>query len=372
MYAKDDSAHMAAALSLASRGLGATSPNPSVGCILVKDGSVVGRGWTQSGGRPHAETEALKRAGAEARGATAYITLEPCNHHGETPPCAAALIESGVSRAVIAVSDPDPLVSGAGIQRLRDAGVVTDVGVLAAEAARLNRGFFLKTTIGRPLVALKIATTLDGRIGLADGSSQWITNRTSRDFGHLLRLQHDSVMVGSGTVIADDPMLTCRLPGFSGMKRQPVRIVMDRRLRLSSTSQLATTAGSPPTWLFTSERNAEKSSKALRRTGVEILPVQGAEDDGQFVHRVMTKLGALGLTRVLVESGGRLAASLIKEDLIDVLHWFRAPNLIGDDGRASIGDLGLDQLMAAPRFSRLKSFDFDGDSFETFERTDRP
>jgi len=372
MCAKHDSAHMAAALSLARRGLGTTSPNPSVGCVLVKEGAVVGRGWTQCGGRPHAETEALRRAGEQAHGATAYITLEPCNHYGQTPPCVEALINAGVSRTVIAMCDPDERVSGAGIQLLREAGVKTDVGVLASEARRLNRGFFLKIKTGRPLVALKIATTLDGRIGLANGNSQWITNQTSRDFGHLLRAQYDAVMVGSGTATADDPLMTCRLPGFSDVERQPIRVVMDRRLRLSSTSKLVATAGFPPTWVLTSQQKAGKISDALRHKGVEVFPIPGVEDDGQFIQHAMTKLAALGITRVLVESGGRLAASLVRENLIDVLHWFRAPNLVGDDGLASIGALGLERLMAAPRFSRLKSFDFDGDSFETFERKDGP
>src|SRR5262249_33263856 len=211
-----DLAHMRAALGLAARGIGRTWPNPSVGCVLVREdgGSdcVVGRGWTQPGGRPHAETEALARAGEAARGATAYVTLEPCAHTGKTPPCADALIAAGIARAAVAVEDPDPRVSGRGLARLREAGVRVDLGVCAAEANELNAGFFLRVREGRPLVSLKLATSLDGRIATQSGESKWITGEAARRRAHLLRAQHDAIMVGTGTAKADDPELTSPLP----------------------------------------------------------------------------------------------------------------------------------------------------------------
>jgi diaminohydroxyphosphoribosylaminopyrimidine deaminase/5-amino-6-(5-phosphoribosylamino)uracil reductase len=232
-----DAGFMAAALSLAARNIGDCWPNPSVGCVLVKDGVVVGRGWTASGGRPHAETQALAQAGPAARGATAYVTLEPCSHHGRTPPCADALIAAGVVRVVSAIGDPDPRVSGGGLAKLRAAGVTVEEGLGAAEAARLAAGFFLRIKDKRPLFALKTATTLDGRMALANGKSQWITGPAARNLVHALRARFDAILIGSGTAIADDPMLTCRLDGYSG--RPKVRVILDRRLRLTETSQLA-------------------------------------------------------------------------------------------------------------------------------------
>ncbi len=207
-------AHMLATLALARRGLGSVWPNPAVGCVVTQDNLPVGRGWTQPGGRPHAETEALARAGDKARGATAYVTLEPCDHQGETPPCSEALIAAGIGAVVIAVEDPDPRVSGRGIQRLRDAGIRVATGLGADEARRLNAGYFLRMTEGRPLFTLKTATTLDGRIATRTGDSRWVTGETARAFGHRMRADHDAVMIGIGTALADSPRLTCRLPGL--------------------------------------------------------------------------------------------------------------------------------------------------------------
>ena len=210
----DDLGHMRAALALARRGLGRVAPNPAVGCILVRDGIVVGRGWTQPGGRPHAETEALRRAGAAAAGAVAYVTLEPCAHHGSTPPCADALIAAGVSRVVVAIEDPDPRVAGRGLARLTAAGISVETGVCADEAGRLNAGFLKRIEHGLPLVTLKLATSLDGKIATHAGESQWITGEDARARGHLLRAQTDAIMIGSGTAQIDNPLLTCRLPGL--------------------------------------------------------------------------------------------------------------------------------------------------------------
>ena len=260
------------ALALAERGLGAVWPNPAVGCVLVAGDQVVGRGWTQPGGRPHAESEALARAGAAARGATAYVSLEPCAHHGETPPCTDALIAAGIARVVVALVDPDPRVSGKGIEGLEAAGIAVSTGVRAEDAEDLNRGFLKRVIEGRPLVTLKVATSLDGRIATGGGDSKWITGEAARRRAHLLRAQNDAILVGARTAMLDRPRLTCRLPGLED--RSPIRIVADRRLRLPLTDPLVAEAGDPPTWLFT---------------------IQGADSRA---------LGERGLTRVLVEGGG--------------------------------------------------------------------
>lgn len=232
--------HMGAALALARRGLGRVWPNPAVGCVIVKDGHVVGRGFTQSGGRPHAEPVALAMAGDAAQGADVYVSLEPCSHFGKTPPCADTLITAGVARVIAAAVDPDPRVSGRGLARLRDAGVDVVEGVRRDEAEALNAGFFSRVRTGRPLVTLKCATTLDGRIALSNGESKWITGPEARRRGHLLRCDHDAILIGSGTALADDPALTCRLPGLEGCS--PVRVVMDGSLRLPVTSALVRSA----------------------------------------------------------------------------------------------------------------------------------
>src|SRR5215218_7029847 len=252
--ADDDLNHMRAALALARRGVGSTWPNPSVGCVIVRDGpgggQVVGRGWTQPGGRPHAEAEALARAGEAARGATAYVTLEPCSHWGRTPPCCDALIAAGVARVVVATGDPDPRVDGRGLRQLREAGIAVEQGLLETEARAVIAGFVRRITRGLPLVTLKLATSLDGRIATATGESRWITGDAARRAAHGLRASHDAVLVGSGTVLADDPDLTCRNPG---MARVPIaRVVADTRLRTPLGSRLVRTAREAPTWIITS------------------------------------------------------------------------------------------------------------------------
>ena len=245
-----DQDYLRRAIRLAMNGRGAVEPNPMVGCVIVKDGRVVGRGWTQPGGRPHAETEALRRAGAAATGATAYVSLEPCSHHGRTPPCAEALIAAGIARVVAAGEDPDPRVSGSGLARLRQAGIAIETGLCAEEAAELNAGFLCRVTKGRPLVTLKLATSLDGRIATATGQSRWITGPAARERAHLLRATHDAVLVGTGTALADDPLLTCRLPGLE--HRSPVRIALDRTLRLPATLRLFAGARETPRLLAAS------------------------------------------------------------------------------------------------------------------------
>ncbi|HYH38507.1 MAG TPA: bifunctional diaminohydroxyphosphoribosylaminopyrimidine deaminase/5-amino-6-(5-phosphoribosylamino)uracil reductase RibD [Azospirillum sp.] len=351
-HSADDLHHMRAALALAARGLGTTAPNPSVGCVLVKDGVVVGRGWTQPGGRPHGETEALTRAGDAARGSTAYVTLEPCNHHGKTPPCSEALIAAGVARVVIACEDPDPRVAGGGIKRLREAGVEVVTGVCADEAWELNRGFFSRILHGRPLVTLKLATTLDGRIATHRGESKWITGAEARALGHGLRARHDAIMVGIRTALADDPDLTCRLPGLEG--RSPVRIVFDSRLRLPLTCKLVRTAKTVPTWIVARDDCEPLRRQALADCGVEVVPVPcdaaGLPDPAQ----ALAALAGRGLTRVLVEGGATVAASLLRAGLVDRLEWFRASKIIGGDGVAAVAAFGVDALAQAAAFDRVR------------------
>lgn len=360
---------MRAALALARRGLGRVWPNPAVGCVLVRpdqDGRVVGRGWTQPGGRPHAETEALRRAGAEARGATAYVSLEPCDHHGRTPPCSRALIDAGVKRAVIAIEDPDPRTAGQGVARLEAAGIEVAVGPGHDEAGAINEGFFLRVCQGRPLFTLKCATSLDGRIATADGDSRWITDDAARDFAHRLRASHDAVLIGSGTALADDPALTCRLPGMAA--RSPLRIVADGRLRLPLTSRLVAAAANAPTWLVTRADHAPERTAPYADAGIEVISApaggSGSPDPGWLAG----ELGRRGLTRVLVEGGGGIAGALLAAGLVDRLAWFHAPMLIGGDGLPAAAGFGIAKLADAPRFARMGMLALGADILETFRR----
>ena len=367
--ANRDHEAMHAALVLARRGLGSAWPNPAVGCVLARedlDGRIIGRGWTQPGGRPHAETEALSRAGALTQGATAYVTLEPCDHQGETPPCTEALIAAGVTRCVIAIEDPDPRVSGAGIRRLANAGVETQIGLFEQEARHLNAGFLMRVTKGRPLITLKTATTLDGRVATAKGQSKWITGAPARAFAHGLRAENDAIMIGIGTALADQPSLTCRLPGMED--RSPVRIVADSTLRLPVESPLVETAGDVPTWVVTVKSADQDKRQALEAKGIEVIEVAAGNDGRPDLIAVVMELGGRGLTRLLVESGGDLAAALIKHDLADRLAWFRSPKLIGGDGKGAVAAFGIEAIAEAPAFVRDSITDAGDDVLETYRR----
>jgi diaminohydroxyphosphoribosylaminopyrimidine deaminase/5-amino-6-(5-phosphoribosylamino)uracil reductase len=357
---------MNAALVLARRGLGNVWPNPAVGCVIVKDGHVVGRGWTQPGGRPHAETEALGRAGGAARGATAYVTLEPCSHHGRTPPCADALIAAGIARVVVATGDPDPRVSGAGLAKLRAAGiaVVEHAGRDAAEA--INAGFFLRVRENRPLVALKLATTLDGRIATHRGESRWITGEAARARAHALRLSHDAILVGSGTVLADDPMLDIRLPGLGAATR--VRAVVDGRLRTPLTAKLVRTAKDVPTWIFARDDADPARARVMADCGVEIVRLPAGADGHLAPAAVLHAMAQKGLTRVLLEGGGHLAAAFLRAGKVDRLYRFGAGIAIGGDGLASIAAFGVDRLADAPRFRRTGLAPCGDDVLESWTR----
>lgn len=356
---------MNAALMLARRGLGRVWPNPAVGCVIVKDGRVVGRGWTQPGGRPHAETEALDRAGTLADGATLYTTLEPCSHHGKTPPCADAVIAVGVARVVAAMEDPDPRVKGAGFARMRGAGIAVDIGIGGADAAEVNLGFVLRTVAGRPLVTLKLATSLDGKIAMASGESRWITGEPARRRAHLLRSAHDAVMIGVGTAVADNPELTCRLPGM--VDRHPVRIVVDPGLRLPLTARLVADASRNRTWIITRSGGDTARHDGFRAAGVELIELPGT-DEGLDLVAVLQALGKRGFTRILVEGGAGLASGLLRRDLVDRLAWFRAPAAIGADGIAAVAGLGREKLADIPRFERLTVEPVGDDVLETLHR----
>ena len=345
-----DRRFMAMALALAERGLGNVWPNPAVGCVLVKEGRVVGRGWTQPGGRPHAESEAIARAAAAARGSTAYVTLEPCAHHGRTPPCTDLMVRAGIARAVVAAVDPDPRVDGKGLALLRAAGIEVVLGCLEAEACRLNAGFFARMRLRRPQVGLKLATSADGRIASAGGDSKWITGAAARAEGHRLRLRHDAILVGSGTALADDPQLTCRLPGLEG--GSPVRVVLDRRLRLSPESALARSARRDPLWLFT-RTPAAPAAQALRAAGAELHAVAEGAPAEQLA-AMLAVLAGQGITRLLVEGGAAIATAFLRAGLVDRLYLFDAPLLLGADGRPATLSLGIERLDAAPRWRRIE------------------
>jgi diaminohydroxyphosphoribosylaminopyrimidine deaminase/5-amino-6-(5-phosphoribosylamino)uracil reductase len=359
---------MRAALALARRGLGHVWPNPAVGCVIVREGRVVGRGWTQPGGRPHAETEALKRAGEAARGATAYVTLEPCCHWGRTPPCTDALVAAGVARVVVALRDPDPRVDGEGLARLRAAGIEVEEGVLEAEARTVNAGFIRRLSAGLPLVTLKLATTLDGRIATASGESRWITGPEARRAAHGLRARNDAMLVGSGTVLADDPDLTCRLPG--GVPVPAPRAIADARLRTPPGARLVRTARQVPTLLFTAPGHAEAALAPYRAAGVEVQEVPPGEAGGLALRPLLEALARRGITRVMAEGGAGLAASLLRAGLVDRLVWFHAPAVMGADGMPAAQGLALEALAAMPRFRRVSSRPLGPDWLTEFERED--
>ncbi|WP_114961524.1 bifunctional diaminohydroxyphosphoribosylaminopyrimidine deaminase/5-amino-6-(5-phosphoribosylamino)uracil reductase RibD [Tritonibacter mobilis] len=361
---KSDHRFMGLALSLGRRGQGRTWPNPAVGCVIVKQGRVVGRGWTQPGGRPHAEPMALAQAGAAARGATAYVSLEPCSHHGKTPPCAQALIDAGIARVVAAIEDSDPRVSGQGFEMLRAAGIKVTTGIRTEEAGFDHEGFFLRTEQGRPFVTLKLASSFDGRIATGSGQSQWITGPEARRMVHAMRARHDAVMVGAGTARADDPSLTVR---DLGIDHQPARVVVSRHLDLPLMSQLARSAKDIPLYLCHGTGADTERLRAWEGLGAQLLPCNalGTQLDP---HDVLEQLGSAGLTRVFCEGGGALAATLLAHDLVDELIGFSAGLAIGAEGLPSIGALGIGHLKEAPRFELTETRPIGADILHRWRR----
>ncbi|MEM8571612.1 MAG: bifunctional diaminohydroxyphosphoribosylaminopyrimidine deaminase/5-amino-6-(5-phosphoribosylamino)uracil reductase RibD [Pseudomonadota bacterium] len=347
----EDAGWMNAALGLAQRSLGRVWPNPAVGCIIVRDGRVVGRGHTAKGGRPHAETLALENAGEAARGATAYVTLEPCAHTGQTPPCAENLIEAGIQRAVIAIEDPDPRVNGRGLARLREGGIEVDVGCLAREAVALNRGFLTRITSGRPALTLKLAASLDGRIATSSGESRWITGPRARAEVHLMRAQSDAVLVGAGTVRSDNPRLDVRDLGIKDAN--PIRVVVTGGLNLARDSHLGDTATDTPLWLCHHAEAETRRIQAWSEKGAKLIEIPFQADGQLDLSAMFQRLGDNGLTRVFCEGGGRLSAALLAADMVDEIVLYSAGMTLGDDGTASVGHVGVEALQMAPRFRLL-------------------
>jgi diaminohydroxyphosphoribosylaminopyrimidine deaminase/5-amino-6-(5-phosphoribosylamino)uracil reductase len=359
---------MQLALTLGRRGQGRTWPNPAVGAVVVKDGVIVGRGWTQPGGRPHAEPEALARAGEAARGATLYVTLEPCSHVGKSPPCADAIIAAGIARVVSALEDPNPLVAGQGHARLRAAGIAVDIGLGAAEAAHDHAGHFRRVRDKRPHVILKLAISQDDKIGAAGHKPVAITGEGAKARVHLLRAQCDAILVGIGTVLADDPLLTCRLPGLE--PRSPVRVVLDRALRIPGTSRLVHSARETPLWVMTSNLSEAPAAMKLGAAGAHVIrvPTSTTPPPGLDLLAVLHALSTGGITRLLVEGGARVASSFVASGLVDEVWLLRGPDPVGADGVAALDALPLSVLTESPAFKRRASETLQNDTLTIYER----
>jgi diaminohydroxyphosphoribosylaminopyrimidine deaminase/5-amino-6-(5-phosphoribosylamino)uracil reductase len=362
-----DQRFMQLALALGRRGQGRTWPNPAVGAVVVKDGVIVGRGWTQPGGRPHAEPEALKRAGEAARGATLYVTLEPCSHFGRSPPCADAAIAAGIARVVSAVEDPNPDVAGQGHAKLRAAGIVVDIGLCAAEATRDHAGHFRRIRDKRPHVILKLAVSSDDKIGAAGRKSVAITGEAAKTRVHLLRAQSDAILVGIGTVLADDPLLTCRLPGMEA--RSPVRVVLDRALRLPGTSRLVHSARETPLWVMTSNLSEAPAAVKLGAAGAQVIRVAAtATPPGLDLPAVLHALSEKGITTLMVEGGARVASSFVAAGLADEIWLLRGPDVVGAAGVPALHALPLDAITQSPGFRVRASETLQEDTLTIYER----
>lgn len=341
---------MRVALSLAARVAGQTMPNPAVGCVLVKDDVMMAAAHTARGGRPHAETQALQQAGDAARGATAYVTLEPCAHVGKTGACAQALIDAGVARVVVACVDPYAHVNGAGIAMIRAAGIEVTLGVCEAQALHAHRGFFKREREGLPWVSLKLATSLDGCVANAAGESQWITGSMARAHGHRLRAQHEAILTGIGTVQADDPLLTCRLAGLEDAS--PVRVVMDSRLVLDINSQLVQSAKDYPLWVVAGAEYSREKYQALVECGVTIHVCDTPQPSCKAALRW---LATQGVSSVLVEAGTTLSTAMVDAELVDYIYWYRAPLVMGVTAKPALVLDGTRALAQMPRWTCLRS-----------------
>ena len=362
-----DQRFMQLALTLGRRGQGRTWPNPAVGAVVVKDGVIIGRGWTQPGGRPHAEPEALKRAGEAARGATLYVTLEPCSHIGKSPPCADAIIAAGIARVVSAIEDPNPKVAGQGHAKLGAAGIAVDIGLGAAEAARDHAGHFRRVRDRRPNVILKLAVSSDDKIGAAGRKPVTISGEAAKARVHLLRAQCDAILVGIGTVRADDPLLTCRLPGMAA--RSPVRVVLDRNLRIPGSSRLVHSARETPLWVMTSNLAEAPAAMKLGAAGAQVIRVATATPPpGLDLPAVLHALSEKGITRLLVEGGARVASSFVAAGLVDEVWLLRGAEPVGADGVAALDALPLTALTESPTFKVRASETLEKDTLTIYER----
>jgi diaminohydroxyphosphoribosylaminopyrimidine deaminase/5-amino-6-(5-phosphoribosylamino)uracil reductase len=364
-----DRRFMELALTLGRRGLGNTWPNPAVGAVIVKDGVIVGRGWTQPGGRPHAEVEALRRAGAAAVGATLYVTLEPCSHFGRSPPCADAVIAAGIARVVSAIEDPNPEVAGQGHAKLRAAGIAVDLGLCRDEAAFAHAGHFRRIRDKRPHVILKLAVSPDGLIGAAGRKPFAVTGETVRSRVHLLRAQCDAVLVGIGTVLSDDPELTCRLPGLAA--QSPVRVVLDRALRLPGTTRLVHSARAHPLWVMTSDLSEAPAAMKLGAAGAHVMraPTTTVPPPGLDLPAVLHALAEKGISRLLVEGGSRVASSFVAADLVDEVWLFRGATAIGEGGVPALDALPLSAITGSSELQVRDSETIGADTLTVYARS---
>jgi diaminohydroxyphosphoribosylaminopyrimidine deaminase / 5-amino-6-(5-phosphoribosylamino)uracil reductase len=362
-----DRRFMELALTLGRRGLGRTWPNPAVGAVVVKDGVIVGRGWTQPGGRPHAEPVALAQAGEAARGATLYVTLEPCSHIGKSPPCADAVIAAGIKRVVSAIEDPNPEVAGQGHAKLRNAGIEVDVGLMAEEAARAHAGHFRRIREHRPHVIVKLAVSTDDKIAGPGHKTVAITGEVANARMHLLRAQCDAILVGIGTVLADDPLLTCRLPGMEA--RSPVRVVLDRALRIAAKSRLVHSARNTPLWVVTSELSEAPAAAILGAAGAQVIRLGSVAQAGLDLPEVVRVLAERGITRLLVEGGARVASSFVTAGLADEFWLLRGAGAIGADGVAAMDALPLSAITQSSAFRVRASESLGKDTLTVYERS---
>jgi len=364
----DDARFMALALALGRRGLGATWPNPAVGAVIVKDGIILGRGWTQVGGRPHAEVEALRRAKKTAQntliGATMYVTLEPCSHQGKSPPCADAIIKAGIARVVSALQDPNPEVAGQGHERLRAKGIVVDIGLGADEARRAHVGHITRVQKARPHVMLKLAVSADGKVGLAGRKPVALTGEVARARVFQMRSQCDAILVGIGTVLSDNPQLNCRLPGM--LERSPVRVVLDAQLRLPLATSVVATVRETPSWVFTSRKPSAIAEEILQQKGCKVFRV-GDRNGRLNLDEVLKVLAEQGITRLMVEGGPIVAAAFVAADLVDEAVLLRAEKTIGADGIDALEGMALSAL--TERLHARGAERLGAETIETFERT---
>ncbi len=352
---EQDIVWMKLALAEAKKGMWRTSPNPCVGAVVVKNDKLIAKGYHKKAGTPHAEVHALRAAGKKAKGATIYVTLEPCNHQGKTPPCTEAILKSGISRVVVGMLDPNPLVAGSGCKRLSDNGLTVEHSIMEPECVAINRPFVKHITTGLPWVILKAGATLDGRIATSTGHSGWITNELSRKQVHRLRDRVDAILVGSGTALHDDPSLTTRLEGRKGC--DPMRVVLDSKLQLAPTAKMLQQESSADTWIFCGSDVDEKKAKALIYAGAIIKPV-AMKDGALDLKAVLCELGKAQCTSILVEGGGQVHGGFLRQGLVDEVNLFLAPTFIGADGIPLIGELGVKQVQDGPRFqtTRVRRF----------------
>jgi diaminohydroxyphosphoribosylaminopyrimidine deaminase/5-amino-6-(5-phosphoribosylamino)uracil reductase len=362
---RDDERFMRLALALGRRNLGRTWPNPAVGAVIVKGGVIVGRGWTQPGGRPHAETQALKRAGKQAEGATMYVSLEPCSHKGKTPPCADAIVRAGVARVVSAMQDPNPEVAGSGHTKLAAKGLRVDVGLGASEAQRIHAGHVRRITDGRPHVVLKMAVSSDDKVGALGRRPVAISGEAARERVFQMRAHNDAIMVGIGTVLSDNPALTCRLPGM--FELSPIRVVLDSQLRVPLASHVIATVRETPTWVFCSGSASPVAEEILAERGAKVFRV-GSKDGRLDFTDVLRRLADEGITRMMVEGGPTIAASLVKDDLVDEAVLLRSDKPIGLDGIDPLTDTPFRMLTHSVNLAMSGSEQLGSDRVEYFER----